>query len=59
MDGSYLVFSPEADTCQLALIQTAQNHTAWWIAGIGGAVLITFLGVLIIHSKKKKATVKA
>ena len=59
VDGSYLVFSPEADTCQLALIQTAQNHTAWWIAGIGGAVLITFLGVLIIHSKKKKATVKA
>ena len=59
VDGSYLVFSPEADTCQLALIQTAQDHTAWWIAGIGGAVLITLLVVLIIRSKKKKATVQA
>ena len=59
VDGSYLVFSPEADTCQLALIQTAQDHTAWWIAGIGGAVLITLPVVLIIRSKKKKATVQA
>ena len=53
-DGSYLVFSPEEDTCQLALIQTAPDNTLLWIAGIGGLLLITLLVILIVRSRKKK-----
>ena len=58
-DGSYLVFSPDENTCQLALIQTPQDNTVLWIAGCGGVLLIALLVILIVRSKKKKASIES
>ena len=60
VSGSYLVFPMDADTCQLALIQTEPDHTLWWIAGIGGVLVIALVLILTIrHGKKKKASQNA
>ena len=56
--GSYLVFSPDGDTCQLALIQTAPDNTVLWIAGMGGVLLIVLIIILIVRRKKKKVSLE-
>ena len=57
VDGSYLVFAPGADTCFLALVQTAEDHTLLWIGAAAGVLLVALPLILVIRKKKKKAGV--
>lgn len=56
LNGSYLVFSLEAEDRYLALVEDPVNYLVWVAAGIG-AVVFLLLGIVLAARKRKKKTV--